>query len=836
MPLVGPERWSAVKQIVNACLDVEPDVREARIYELCNLDSELITEVKSLLDSHESLGDFLATSVFENKRDELGNGSRVGSYRICEPVAEGGMGTVYRAVRTSDFEKQVAVKVVKRGMDTNFILQRFRHERQILAGLDHPNIARLLDGGATEDGRPYLVMEYIQGRPITEYSKAHEPKLAGRLQLFRTVCSAVQYAHQNLVVHRDLKASNILVTPEGIPKLLDFGIAKLLEPDADSTLTSLRLMTPECASPEQVRGEAISTATDIYSLGVLLYQLLTGELPYEFTTRTSEEVRRIVCDAAPKKPSSVCPVSEDLDNIVLKAMHKEPARRYVSADQLSEDIRRYLAGLPVSARVDSSWYRARKFLGRHKTATVAAGLLALSLLLGMGATLWQARVASVERARAERRFSDVRELANSLVFEVHDAIRTLPGSTTARKLIVDRALTYLDKLAQEAGGDNSLRRELASAYVKLGQVQGEAGHSNLGDTQAAIQSFRKAVKLLDEVASDDASEIGDPRILAATYDSLGNALWSAGDRNAADEWGRKALKVRQALASRLPPLEAAKELSYSYYNLAVHCGQMADFSCALQNHRKFLDAWERIARAQPGSADAPRNLALAHKRVGAVLIRKGQLADALMHYQAARTIDEKRVAANPNDAEARLDLTFGYSDIGYILREQGHPAEALANYRKAEAIREELVAADHKDERARSSLASTCGYIARILWDMGERQQSMAYHRKALAVQESLMADDPMNRVAQSDVADTCVRLGSDYANLAADSQASARERIALWRQARSYFQRAARLTATLKAGAPLEEEAAGIDKEAALHVVRCDAAIAQLAASSERR
>ena len=267
------ENWEQVKRIVGECLERPASERKVYIAEACAGNLEIAEEVESLIAFSSEAGDFLETSVVEPAESEdLLPKQQLGSYRIIELIGHGGMGSVYRAARTSDFLKEVAIKVVKRGMDTEFILERFRQERQILAALDHPNIARLLDGGATSDGRPYIVMELVTGQPITEYSTAHHLNVQEKLRLFQTVCSAVQHAHQNLVVHRDLKAGNILVTAEGIPKLLDFGIAKLVEPDSQRTAPVVRLMTPECASPEQVRGEPLNTLTDIYSLGVLLYR------------------------------------------------------------------------------------------------------------------------------------------------------------------------------------------------------------------------------------------------------------------------------------------------------------------------------------------------------------------------------------------------------------------------------------------------------------------------------------------------------------------------------------------------------------------------------------
>lgn len=825
------ERWLQVKEIVNACLAVEEGRREQVAEDACQADPTLLREVTSMLASYGGLGDFLAAPVVKREPETTLIGSRVGLYEIREPIAAGGMGTVYRAVRTTDFEKQVAVKVVKRGMDSNFILQRFRHERQILAGLEHPNIARLLDGGATGDGRPYLVMEYVEGLPITEHAEREGLKVSERLQLFRTVCSAVQYAHQNLVVHRDLKAGNILVTPEGTPKLLDFGIAKLLEPDADVTVTSLRLMTPECASPEQVRGEAITTATDVYSLGVLLYELLTGARPYRFEARTAAEVQRLVCETAPKKPSTIRQLSEDLDNIVLKAMHKEPARRYASAEQLSEDVRRFLAGLPVSARSDSAWYRARKFVGRHKTASVAAGVLFAALCTGMAATLWEAHVARVESARAERRFNDVRDLADSLMFEVHDAIQALPGSTAARKLLVDRAVAYLDRLALESGPDESLRRELARGYLRLGEVQSQAGRSSLGDTAGAVRSFQKAITFFARLDAEAPLTAVDQRTLARAYDDLSNAQWASGDRNGSKECDRKALTLRESLADHLPALELTKELSLSYQNAGLHRAMEGDFLGALEYHEKFLSAREQISQAEPNSPANQRNLSLAHKRVGAVLIKLGRLYEALAHYRLAETIDESRAAANPESAEVRMDLTFAYSDIGFIRREQRQWRAALAQYRKAEVVRSELAAADPKDERAHSSLANTFDNIGGVLWKLGEWNQAVSYQQRALALLDGLLASNPGNTERQAGVALLAVELGDAHARLATRPN-TPHGRQAIWQQARGYYQRALQLLAAIKTRTPLYADAVEADKRASRQLLLCDEAIERLTAS----
>ncbi|HEV2885061.1 MAG TPA: serine/threonine-protein kinase, partial [Pyrinomonadaceae bacterium] len=546
-----PERWRHVKQVLQSALELEPEQQAEFVASACVGDEPLRLEVESLLEYQKEGASFIevsaadvAAKILADEEAHSAIGRRLGPYKIVREIGQGGMGSVYLAVRDdAQYQQKVALKLVKRGMDTDFILRRFRHERQILADLNHPNIARLLDGGTSDDGLPYFVMEYVEGVPIDQYVHEHELTTVERLKLFSVTCAAVHYAHQHLVVHRDIKPGNILVTADGNPKLLDFGIAKLLHDDHGSpatnvTATAVRLMTPEYASPEQLRGLSVSTATDIYSLGVLLYEILTGHRPYRFEGRLPHEVAQVICEQEPEKPShavsraqeavaaegserahlSAAPIRNihdgqpeklrrtlrgDLDNIVLMAMRKEPERRYASVEQFAEDIRRHLEGLPVRARADTFGYRGGKFVTRHKLAVVAATLVLVTLLAGIVATTWQARVARLERERAERRFNEVRQLANSFVFDVHDAIHNLPGSTKARALIVQQALKYLDSLAQEAGGDLTLQRELAAAYEKLGLVQNTPTIAHLGDIAGAMQSHRKAAAVREALVAAD---------------------------------------------------------------------------------------------------------------------------------------------------------------------------------------------------------------------------------------------------------------------------------------------------------------------------------------------
>ena len=802
---MNPEHWPRVNEIVNDCLEMDRSARQAHLAEVCAADPDLRAEVESLLAAFEEADDFMETSALEAEPRKLLAGQRVGNYELRELIGEGGMGSVYMAVRTTDFQKKVAIKLVKRGMDTDAILRRFQRERQILAGLDHPNIGRLLDGGATEDGRPYLVMEYVEGTPITDYCEEHALPVRRRLELFCSVCAAVQYAHQNLIVHRDLKPGNILVTADGIPKLLDFGIAKLLESERDATVTVLRLMTPECASPEQVRGENITTASDVYALGVLLYQLLTGARPYKLTTHTAEEITRLVCDTEPPKPSAIKPsIAGDLDNIVLKAIQKDPQRRYISVEQFSEDIRRYLVGRPVIARKDTFLYRTSRFVRRHKTGTLAAATLALSLVGGMAATLREAQVARAERARAQARFDDVRKLANSLLFELHDAIAPIPGATAARELVLRRAAEFLDRLARDSGDDTGLRRELATAYIRLGQVQGSGGVSNLGNSGAAIDSYKKAAVLVERNVAGGGS-IKDRRQLATVYDDLSSLLPSA----EGDEYARKALDVRKSMVPLLPPVKAGEELALSDYWLGMRAIGRGDFPAALQNFRNALPRWEAAFKADPKDRGTGYTVALVHKRIGAILEEVHRPQEALDHYRAAQEIEEPLLKIDSQNARRRLDATYTDMDMASLLWELGDKRAALTQMRKAVSVREELSAADPKDVRARVSLASAYTHIGNLLWAAGDRSGSISAHRNGLAIWESMLKANHEAHDARLGVIYTAYRLGRAQRWLAEHAERlTSAGHLESWRSARGYFVRAKELTDTLAAQADLTKRA----------------------------
>ena len=836
---MNAERWIEVKKIVSACLDAPPEGRERRAAELCGSDRPLFSEVQSLLASHAELGGFLEPSVPEEEPEDLLTGQRIGNYEVCERIAEGGMGAVYRAMRTSDFQKQVAIKVVKRGMDTNFILRRFRDERQILAALDHPNIARLTDGGATPDGRPYLVMDYVEGAPVTDYCESRRLTVRERLQLFRTICSAVQYAHQNLVVHRDLKPRNILVTSEGIPKLLDFGIAKLMEPDADVTMTSLRLMTPECASPEQVRGDAITTATDVYALGVLLYQLLTGEQPYDFSSRSVEDIRRTVCETEPKKPSTIRPLSEDLDNIVLKAMHKDPAHRYVTAEQLSDDIGRYLAGLPVSARKDTFRYRASKFVVRHKTGSIAAALVAFSLIGGMAATLWMAVRASraeakarAQQARAERRFNDVRKLANSFMFDFNDAIQNVVGTTRARELVVKTALQYIESLSRESAGDPSLQNELATAYEKVGDIQGILGGQSTGNVTGALDSYRKALTIRKASTAEAPADAAARRQMAYTYRRIGGMLGQQNDFVGALDNDRHAVDIYRALSDSNPSDYAAGwDKAISYQQLGYHLALKGDLAEAVANHSRAVSVFEHLLTVKPGDQRLQLELAHSYRLTANALAESGDRNGALEMLKRGIPVSERIARDAPNNVRAKLDLASGYGDIADILDGGGDQRGALENSQKALKIEEGVAKSDPNDVRAKILLANVYARVNLLQIRLGVSggEQGLI---QSLNIRRQLLSNDPDNDGRKEAVGNSYQLLGDAEISLASSGRRSENPAWQHWRSARSWYKQALDIMVDLQTKGELRGYDARRPNEVRQALAKCDAALAKLSRS----
>jgi serine/threonine protein kinase/tetratricopeptide (TPR) repeat protein len=748
-----PERWRQVDDLFSQVVELPLAEQKEILARECASDPDLRREVEILL-SHDAtpattqqLGSAVKSGiqVWAAKTSNL-IGRHVGPYRVLEPLGQGGMGAVFLAVRDDDqFQRHVAIKLVRSDMDTSLILDRFRQERQILANLQHPNIAQLLDGGVTEDGLPYFAMEYVEGgKAITHHCRERSLSLEDRIRLFRQVCAAVQYAHQNLIVHRDLKPGNILVTPDGNVKLLDFGVAKLLEnspigSEMAPTRTGMLMLTPEYASPEQVTGAPVTTASDVYMLGAVLYELLTGKAAHQFPDLSPLQVAAAITEAKVQRPSTAVleaqpalsrSLAGDLDTIILTALHKDRLRRYSTVEAFSDDLRRYLEGLPVSARPDTVLYRASKFINRNRIAVTAGVVVAVSLVAGAGIAISQAR-------RADRRFQEVRTLANTFLFDFHDQIQNLPGSTAAREFVVKTALEYLDRLSREAGSDDSLRVELAQAYLRVARVQGDPRGPNLNQREAAGVSLEKARALAESAMGSSAALPQALRVIAQTDTIRGDLLTQSG-------------KAREGAASQRRAVEAAERL------IQLSNGDPADWrmlnQMLLQLGDSLIDhapdeSMRRFERALQVAEQLPESMPLAqrryalmltHQRIGRASHDLGDPAQGIRSYQEAAKIVEELLQATPNDARMQRDLSIIYGYLGNYAGHPGYfnlhdPKTAVSYYEKARAIQERLVSGDSKDKRARNDLAIHANKLCQVLETI-DPQRAVTFGRQCASL------------------------------------------------------------------------------------------------------
>lgn len=900
-----PERFRQVKAIVTEASELDSlSGRDALVAQRCGGDAKLIREVESLLvettGTIESYAAGAAGALRSDGSTELARGRRIGAYAVIRELGRGGMGAVYLARRADDeFEKEVAIKLLKRGTDTDEVLRRFRAERDILARLEHPHIARLIDGGTTCDGLPYFVMEYVAGTPVTNFCTSHELSVEARLQLFLKVCAAVQFAHQNLVVHRDLKPANILITAEGEPKLLDFGIAKLLASgDASPTLTlaDKQHLTPGYASPEQVRGDPITTVSDVYALGALLYEILAGKPAHRFANArpSPTELLRVVAEQVSPAPSAVTVdpstsrrLQGDLDNIVQKALRKEPERRYDGVGSLAADVRRHLEHFPVRARKDTLAYRTSKFIQRNRFAVAAGALVLLTVLTGLAATTWEVHVARVERSKAVQRLNQVRELAHSVLFDYHDAIATLPGSTAVRQRLVQDALKYLSNLANEAGKDPSLLRELADAYDKVAAVQGGAASatggllsaSNLGDTQGALASYNKALSIRETLSRLDPGNKKDERALANSYAKIGATYLFAGPPEKAVEYQRKAVAIIESLLAEDPKSEELLHQAATLYNgIARALGNpgvpnLGDTKGSLEYTRKALAVGEKLAAqypanlvyrqalgnvhnslgllysaigdrkqqleeymkavafdrelvtADPANTLYRRELAVQLGNVGSTLVQLKDLGGALEYSRQALALYEALAEADPSDVSLRRNLAVGYRNVAVAL---GISENAIAreNFRKAEEILAELVRKDSRNDDFRKQWAVVYLATSRFQSESGDAEGATASAVAGIQITEALVAASPKNAGAQNTLAQLYSQLGASHAKWALKVERSTDLRTEHWRQAKDAYTKSLNVYQAMKGKGILGEADANKPTELADEIAKCEDAL----------
>ncbi len=764
-------QWQRIKALLADALEKPAAQRHDFIREAAGADQALRERLDALvaaaaredtpLDTPPSA---LALQALEQAAADGWIGRRLGPWRLLSLIGGGGMGQVYLAERADgQYEQRVAVKLMRDGFDRASLVSRFRAERQILAGLDHPNLAKMLDGGITEEGIPYFVMELVAGQPIDAYARERQLPARERVRLFRTVCQVVHYAHTRGVVHRDLKPANILVTQDGVVKLVDFGIAKRLASGTTTatTATAQRAMTLDFASPEQVRGEQPTPASDIFSLGVVLYLLLADAGPYP-PGADEYQLATAICDTEPPPPSARAerpqrrPLRGDLDAVVLKALRKEPALRYASAEAMADDLFRHLEGLPVQARHGALSYRLGRLLLRHKGTLGATLAMLVAGVLVSGYLGWQAHL---QHQRAERHLADLRKLANVFIFDVHDSIQRLAGSTAARKLVVERALAYLRQLSAEPDSDPALQVETAQAYRRVGDIQGRPNSPSLGDPQGALASYRAAQALLAPLAAPQArgeAHANALRELSRVYQRQGEVLASLSRFNEAESAFAAGVDAAAALRALAPDDNSAA------LRLADMYGQQSEFYVLSGNGEAFMrvsDLEERlledVLRREPGLQGAQRSLGGHYNARGEYLLRHRRdaqsAAQALEAFRKSLAVWQRLLAAAPRDPVLGFAVSGMHANIATALLRGGDAAHAEQEYRLALEGFDVLTAKDPGDAQLKVQLATTTGSLGEALLAKGD---------SAAAVQAAQQAVQKFEQLPQALRTDSATRRG----------------------------------------------------------------------------
>ncbi len=766
-----PDRWQVVRALFEQVLALAPEARAAELARAAGDDLALRDEVLSLLAAHAEAGAFLdrPLGLLVPRAEQHSDAPRrVGPYALERLLGRGGMGAVFLAQRDdAAYRKQVAIKLLDVGWHDDTLVRRFQVERQILADLEHPHVARLLDGGTAEDGRPYLVMEWVDGVPIDRFCRERALSTQARVEMFRKVCAAVHFAHQNLVVHRDLKPANILVTESGEPKLLDFGIAKLLDPveaRVSQTETGRGPMTPEYASPEQVRGQTLSTASDVYSLGVVLYEVLIGRRPYRATSKDGlDGLLRAICEQEPERPSTAVgrqhgrddpadigaparsdgeqrrlrrELRGDLDTIVLRALAKQPERRYASVQQLAEDLERYLHGLPVLARPDTTAYRLSKFAVRHRLG-VAAAAFALVVLLGFTLSLvWQRRATQRQQQRAEAVSAFLTEL-----FALPDPTRARGETVTARQLLERGVLRVRKDLGAEPA------------------VQGDLMHT-MGETYSRLGLYDESQRLLEEALALRRRAPSEPESRAATLQRLADVSALKGDYARARAANSEALALYRGLGAREHRAQLAEGLMQSaqlenvggdyvaaearFREALSWARESADVDVQAHVLRRFahlLGERERVPEAEAMLREA---LELYRGRYGAlhpeIALALNDLAALIRgHDPAAAEIalrEAERTQRRLFEGAAHAHLATTLANLGTLLHERGRLPEAERAFDEALAVGRAVYGAEHP------KLAATLNNLARLRLDQGRYAEAEHGLREALAMQEHALGPE----------------------------------------------------------------------------------------------
>ncbi len=822
-----PDKFQELRRRFDELVELAPEQRAHALDRISRTDAGLASELRRMLQEHDRETAVLDRPAMESlapRAPATPEGEplspQLGPYRIQREIGHGGMGVVYEAVREDGrFRKRVAIKILRRTGSPGHFLARFEQERRILARLEHPHIATIFDGGETREGDPYFVMEYVDGIPITRYAEQHGLTIAQRLDLFLQVCDAVQYAHRNLTVHRDLKANNILVTEAGAVKLLDFGIAKLLETNAtESGEATEALLTPAYSSPEQIRREPASTSGDVFQLGILLYEMLTGVHPFESGGRLPHEVMRAICESDPPAPSAVArqngrEIRGELDAIVMTALRKQPSWRYPSVEQLADDIGRYRRGWPVQAKGNGPAYRLRKFMRRQWLPLASTAAVMILLVAGLLITRHQAQVADLarrqaeqerevadgqtrlavqarqsaneqrlvaeartreaesERLREQERYREVRALASSMLFDLYDGVRDLAGSSTARRLIVAKAQHQLELLNTDGGQDIALQRDLAASYERMGELRIDPRDPNKAGAKASVESYRTALHLRKRIAARGDASPADRRDLALSLTKLADGEFFAGDPKQALVDYQDARKRAQALSNnRSADPSMARALGIADERLCVALLTGGNNAGALDACREGIATLTPLARSLADDVEVQRHLATTEASYANALRLSGKPQDAAVQAKAGLESFHTLQTLAPSNAEYRRLASSAETILAGSLAASGDIRGSLDAFDRAIRSMEIAIEIDPSDLGSPLRLAGTLLAFSRRLAQGSEKARAHDAAQEALRLLQQTSAKSGAGAVEWNEYADALLKV--DWPDLQSPAKA----------------------------------------------------------------
>ena len=762
--------WEQLKPILEVALTLNHADRDTYLKEACSGNIKQY-EIALRLLAHESPVTLGLSEMIEltEPLSMYQEGQIFGNYKLIKEIGRGGMGAVFLAERTDgEYDQKVAIKILQEGRTSDSLIHKLRNERQILANLKHPNIVNILDGGTTDQGIPFIVMEYVDGTVITDYIEEHNLSLQQRLDLFQKLCEVISYAHQKLIIHRDIKPSNILISQTGELKLLDFGIAKILDQQGQSFQDTQQLfITPDYASPEHIKGQPLTTASEVYSLGILFYQILTGVNPFKSVQTSLSSMIERVCDYNPPPPSKLSEktntkLNSDIDNICLKALRKDPKDRYQSVDHFSQDIDRYLKHLPVSATKDQWSYRAKKFMVRNQTYIISGLIIFLITIAGLFSSLYQAR-------EARSMFNDLRGLTGSMLFEFYDGVASLEGTTQVKKMVVSKALTYLEKMQDRNSGNYDLMNDVSDGYQRLGNIQGNSYYANMGLSDDAFKSYQKAVTISENLVVKNPNNQKYIFSLAEAFLGLGDVTYTLNHLDTALLRYKRSNLLLLGLTEKYPDsLNYALALSESFNRIGDVSGMygypnLGNTAMALSSYNQSIDILEKLVEKAPDNIVFRNSLAVSLGMVTNLYTVTGKFDEAIGAGYKSVSSFEVLLKQDPHNYLRKTNILQIKNAMRESLTEGLRLDEALTMLKGVESSLLESQRADPENKHIQSNLAINYNALGRVLTEKGQYENAISEFRKAFLLNQSLVKNAENNMEQWQSLGFTLEFMGNTY-------------------------------------------------------------------------